>query len=167
MSQPIHVLIAERNCTRRATLRASTESAGDMIVVDDAGEVKEAILKTSIWQPDVLLLDLSLTKQEMMQFVRTLEAIAPHTRVLILAEEWTPSVYPSVPMDKVAGYLLKSVSATELLMAIRIIYHGGTVLPLGLIRTQARPAHGFTGIVHRFSSGRFSAALRQIWSGST
>lgn len=166
MSQPIHILIADQDCIRCAALRASTEAAGDMKVVDAAGEIKDAILKTLIFHPDVLLLDLALTKQETVQFIQRLETTVPATRVLLLAEEWTQQVRQTLLVDKPAGYLLKSASTRELLMAIRIIYHGGTVLPLALMRIPPKNAYTFTRIIHRFSPWRISSALRQIFSGS-
>jgi DNA-binding NarL/FixJ family response regulator len=169
MSQPIRVLIAEQDCIMRTALRASTQSASDMKVVDDTGEVKEAIFKTLICQPDVLLLDLSLPKQEVAQFIQRIHSTAPNTHVLVLAVEWTPHIHKTVPMSKTASYLLKSASVAELLMAIRIVYHGGTVIPFALTRPypQPKPAHGLTAIAHQLSTWRFSTTLRQIFLGST
>lgn len=171
MRQPIRVLLAEKDPILRTALRAKTESASDMAVVAEAAEVRAVILKTIVCQPDILLLDLALPKQAVAEFIQRIRSTAPNTRVIILAEQWPQHFHKATPVIQAAGYLLKSASVAEWLMAIRIIHHGGTVIPFALTHpgsphSQPNPVHGLTATAHGFSTWQFSARLRQILPGA-
>lgn len=144
MTESIRILIADDHAIVREGLRALIDAKPDMEIVGEAADGIEAVLKARSLQPDVILLDLVMPRQDGIEAIREIKQENPNARVLVLtsfAED--EKVFPAIKAGAL-GYLLKDSSPQELLHAIRDVYQGRSSLhptiALKLIRELSRPS---------------------------
>jgi DNA-binding NarL/FixJ family response regulator len=118
----IRILVADDHPAVLAEVKALIGAATDMIVVGETHDGWTAVGLATELKPDVIVLDIGLSR---VKVIERLRAACPASNILlhILPEE---KVYlrPLVELG-VAGYLLKSSSAHELIGAIRAVTAGG------------------------------------------
>lgn len=128
MTRAIRVMLADDHALVRAGIRALLQGLGDVEVVGEAGDGREALHLLETQHPDVLLLDL------MMPGLGGLEALArvrrefPQVRVLVLSMHANEEYVLRALRDGAAGYLLKGATRPELEMAVRAVARGETYL---------------------------------------
>ena len=144
MTESIRILIADDHAIMREGLRALIDAKPDMEIVGEAADGIEAVLKARSLQPDVILLDLVMPRQDGIEAIREIKQENPNARVLVLtsfAED--EKVFPAIKAGAL-GYLLKDSSPQELLHAIRDVHQGQSSLhptiALKLIRELSRPS---------------------------
>jgi DNA-binding NarL/FixJ family response regulator len=108
----------------RDGLASLLNTAGDIDVVAEAGSGREALEKSAVHSPDVVVMDLTLPDMGGIEATRQIVATHPDIRVLIL----------SMLLDRICvlesleagarGYLVKDCAAEELVTAIRTIHSG-------------------------------------------
>lgn len=128
MTEMIRVLIADDYPLVRDSLRALLETEPGMEVVGEAADGVEVVLKAHVLQPDVILLDLVMPRQDGIGAIGQIKQQDPDARILVLtsfAED--EKVFPAIKAGAL-GYLLKSSSPQQLLYAIRDVYRGQSSL---------------------------------------
>ncbi len=128
MTDTIRVLIADDHAVVREGLRSLISSEPGMVVVDEACDGVEAVLKTRSLRPDVILLDLLMPRKGGIEAIEEIKNENPQAHILVLtsfAED--DKVFPAIRKGA-QGYLLKDSSPEELLQAIRHVYRGETSL---------------------------------------
>ncbi len=128
MTEMIRVLIADDYPLVRDSLRALLETEPGMEVVGEAADGVEVVLKAHVLQPDVILLDLVMPRQDGIGAISQIKQQDPDARILVLtsfAED--EKVFPAIKAGAL-GYLLKSSSPQQLLHAIRDVYRGQSSL---------------------------------------
>jgi DNA-binding NarL/FixJ family response regulator len=171
MGQPIRILIADEDPQQCATFQSIFEFSQDIVVVDETIEAEEVVVQVRAHRPDVLVLNPRLLKRKSRAILKELQQQAPTTRILLLAKDWSECLYHASPLPGVAGYLLRSAPRQEVCMAIRIIYHGGKVMPFALVRPELNALSGltsprwFTKFGHRLAQLRFWVPLRERLPG--
>jgi DNA-binding response OmpR family regulator len=78
----------------------------------------EAVQSARALQPDVILLDVNLPLLNGIEASRQIQRLAPHSRVLLLTQESSPSFVSQVFHFGVAGYVHKAHAYGELIPAI-------------------------------------------------
>jgi DNA-binding NarL/FixJ family response regulator len=121
------VLVDDQTLVRRG-IRSLLELAGDITIAAEAGDGDEAIAVIRREQPDVVLLDVRMPKQDGVAVLRTLHAAGdlPPT-ILLTTFDDDESLLEGVKAGA-RGYLLKDVSLEQLTDAIRTVAQGGTVI---------------------------------------
>ncbi len=121
------VLVDDQTLVRRG-IRSLLELAGDIAIAAEAGDGEEAIQVIRREQPDVVLLDVRMPKQDGVAVLRTLHAAGdlPPT-ILLTTFDDDESLLEGVKAGA-RGYLLKDVSLEDLTDAIRTVAQGGTVI---------------------------------------
>jgi DNA-binding NarL/FixJ family response regulator len=106
-------------------------------------------------RPDLLLIDLSLSRRDELSLLRNLIESYPATRILALAA-YTEELYADRILSAGAsGYFIKSATAAELIRAIRRVAGGETYAsPRLAILTQKRTRRGQIGVSSRVENGR-------------
>jgi DNA-binding NarL/FixJ family response regulator len=135
-------LIADDHAVLRAGLRMLLEAQQDIEVVGEAGDGSEVTRKTRALQPDVVLMDLTMPGPHSGEVIRQVVRACPKTRVLILTMHDDPAYLTSAMAAGAAGYVVKKVADSELLLAIRAVHAGRTFVDL----TQTlNPPHALRG----------------------
>jgi NarL family two-component system response regulator LiaR len=142
--QRIRVLIADDHHVVRGGLRALLETEEDIVVVGEASDGVEAVLKMRSLNPDVLLLDLVMPRKNGIEAIQDIKHENPEARILVLTSfSDDDKVFAAIKAGAL-GYLLKDSSTQELIQAIRDVYNGESSLHPAiarkLIRELNRPA---------------------------
>lgn len=128
MGDVIRILLVDDHEIVIDGLRAVLEAHDDIEVVADAGSVADAVSRAVTFEPDVVLLDVSLPDGRGPEACREIRRRLPDTQVLMLTSfEDDGALFESI-MAGAAGFLLKQVRSPELLDAIRRVGAGESIL---------------------------------------
>ncbi len=128
----IKLLIVDDHELVRTGLKHILSSDPKIMVVGEAGDGEEAMIKNRELQPDVILLDVSMPGLSGFEITNRIRQSTPDTKIIILTVH-AESPFPSKLLDAGAsGYLTKGCEATELLAAIHSVavgkrYIGGDI----------------------------------------
>ena len=125
---PIRVLIVDDHALVREGTRELLSQDDTVIVVGMAGSGEEALEAVAALSPDVALVDVNLPAMSGLELSRALFAQFPSTKVLVLSA-YDDYAYVAEALEVgVAGYLLKTATAKELVDAVRAVHDGVFVL---------------------------------------
>ncbi len=136
----IRIVLADDHAVLRAGLTALLNAEADMNVIGEAGDGLACIAVVTATQPDVVLLDLNMPQMSGLEALAELHRVAPQSRVLVLTMHDDESYLRQVLATGGAGYVLKQAADSELLTAIRTVYHGGTFLHPAHTQVLLHPA---------------------------
>ncbi len=120
----IAVLLVDDHAVVRQGLRALLEAEGDITVVGEAENGREAVALARKTLPDVVVMDVAMPGLNGVEATRQIMKILPATKVLVLTS-YGDDDYVSQLMEAGAiGYLLKQTAADDLLKAIREVKRG-------------------------------------------
>jgi two-component system, NarL family, response regulator NreC len=126
--RPLRILLVDDHRVVRAGLRMVLETEPGFEVVDEAGDVRDAVFKTRRHTPDLLVLDVMLPDGDGVDSIDKLLAEAPDARVLILSMEDDAHHVRRAFSNGANGYVLKDAAETELVAAVREVAAGGRYL---------------------------------------
>ncbi len=126
MTQRIRVLLVDDHPLVIDGIQARLEDEGDIEVVGRGGNGQEAITLSQQLQPDVVLMDISMPVMNGLEATRILSKEAPNVRVLILSMHDNREYMVQLIQAGAKGYILKDVSAAEMVKAVETVYQGGT-----------------------------------------
>ncbi len=98
----------------------------DMQVIGTAGSKQEFMDNILAYQPEVILMDISLKDGEGTDATRWLKEKRPDCKILILSMHREDKYIKKVLDSGANGYMLKDAGTNEMLNAIRAIYQGET-----------------------------------------
>jgi two-component system invasion response regulator UvrY len=124
----IKVLLADDHDIVRAGLRHIVEESGDMEVVAEAADGREAIRQAQEKNPDVAVVDISMPGMDGLEVVIQLKAMCPKLPVLILTMHVEEQFVVRAVEAGAMGYLTKRAAPGQLVRAIRKLYAGGRYL---------------------------------------
>ncbi len=124
----IKVLVADDHTLVRDGIRALLATAGDMQLVAEASDGREALEQARVTHPDVILLDIAMPGLGGLESVPLLRHDVPDAKILILTQYEQPEYVRRFLHLGVAGYVLKKAAGTELIAAIRAVHRGGLVV---------------------------------------
>lgn len=135
----LRILLVDDHRVVRAGLRLLLETEPDLEVVDEAGDIRDAVFKARRHTPDMIVLDVMLPDGDGDEAIGTLQAEAPDAKVLILSMEDTGHHVRRAFGNGANGYVLKDAAEDELVSAIREVAAGGRYLhpALGAKMVQA------------------------------
>lgn len=122
--QKIGVLLADDHGIVRAGLRRIVEESGDMEVVAEAADGREAIQQVHDTVPDVAVIDISMPDLDGLEVIRQLHSFYPDLPLLVLTMHEEDQYVVRAVEAGAMGYITKQ-SAPELLeKAIRKVFQG-------------------------------------------
>lgn len=143
MNDRIRILIADDHAVVRKGLNTLIASEPGMEVVGEAADGVEVVLKARALQPDVILLDLIMPRQNGIEAIHDIKREDPQARILVItsfAED--QMIFPAIKAGAL-GYLLKDASPQQLLQGIYDVYRGESSLhpmvALKLVRELNHP----------------------------
>lgn len=128
MGKNYRIVIAEDYTLVRQGLKSLLDSFGDLEVVGEATDGKEAIQSAIRFKPDLVLMDLSMPKTDGLTAIKEIKTRLPETKILALTVHKTEGHVRMALEAGADGYILKDASCTELEMAIRNIMDGKSYL---------------------------------------
>ena len=124
----ISVVIVDDHEVVREGLRAMLSRHNDIAVVGEAGTMKGAVVESCRLKPDVVLMDVRLSDGSGVDACRAIRDSCPATRVLFLSSYEDDEAVLAAVFGGASGYLLKQITAEGLMLAIRAVAQGQSIL---------------------------------------
>jgi DNA-binding NarL/FixJ family response regulator len=124
----IKVLLADDHSIVRAGLRRIVEESGDMEVVAEAADGREAIQLVRKAAPDVAVIDISMPGVDGLEVLSQLQSYDPELPVLILTMHEEGQYVVRAIEAGARGYITKQSAPEQLVKAIRKVHVGGRYL---------------------------------------
>ena len=169
----LRVMLVDDHPLVRAAVRQSIEGV-DVMVVEEAATVPEALERAKRSRPDVVLVDIDLGGADGIQLVRELSPHLPNTTFVMLSVSASDSDLLDAIMAGARGYLTKDVSPEALLRAVRSARRGELAMPRAMaarlvqrLADAARVRGGLEELELVRLSAREREVLRLVATGST
>ena len=123
-SKPVRVLLADDHKLVRAGFRAMLNSLGDVEIIGETGDGREALELIQKQRPDVALLDITMPSLTRLEVAKRVANQIENVRVIILSMHTSEDYTARAVRAGVSGYLLKNADPVELELAIRAAMNG-------------------------------------------
>lgn len=120
----IRVLVVDDQNVVREGFVAILSFQSDIEVVGQAEDGIQALKLVKTTQPDVILLDLVMPRQDGLTTIPMIKEIAPEAHILVLTSFAEGERVFQAIKTGATGYLLKDATREQLLQAIRDVAHG-------------------------------------------
>ena len=125
----IRLLIIEDNRLLRDGILGILKPHRDIIIIAASGDGKNTLVKIKQLKPNVVLLDLGLRSQNSLHVVEIVKKDFPQAKIIVM--DLAPVQADILQYVKAGanGFILKDASLNDLLITIRTVSEGATVLP--------------------------------------
>lgn len=128
-----NILLVEDHSLVRTGIRLLLETDEENKVVGETANGKEAIAFMSATNDiDIVLTDMVMPEMDAISLIGQIKALRPEVKVVVLTMYENENYLKSAFLQGASGYLLKTVTAEELLFALKFIERGGQYLCSGL-----------------------------------
>lgn len=134
----IRILLVDDHPMVREGLRARLSSVPRLLVVGEAGDAAEALLRLTDCAPNVVLQDVGLKDGNGIDLVQAMLERQSDLRVLMFSMYDNPEYVQRALQAGARGYVLKDAPASEILAAIDAVAAGGTFLSPAVSRRLFR-----------------------------
>ena len=124
-----NVYVVAENRLLRETLVRLFRKRVDICIVGNTCRSASSIEDIVAAQSDLLLWDASRSEDQADDWLTEIRYSMPAIKVVLFGMEEDPGVFLQVVHRGIAGYVLKSAAATELLEAVRTVARGDAVCP--------------------------------------
>src|SRR5881396_1875009 len=146
--QKITVLLADDHIVVRQGLRALLVAEGDIEIVGEADNGRQAVQLVKKLLPDVVVMDIAMPILNGLEATRQIVRTVPSTKVLVLSSYSDDEYVQQLTEAGAAGYLVKQTAANDLLKAIREAHKGNAYFSPAIakrLRDQCRQAFAHSG----------------------
>lgn len=130
----VRILIADDHVLIRKAIRGVVENEPDLEIVAEAGDGREAAIRASETQPDVVLMDLTMPICDGFEATRRVLACSPQSRVIIFSASHQEEDALQALQRGAMGYVTKDAEPEGLLTAIRRAARDELYMPPPLAR---------------------------------
>jgi DNA-binding NarL/FixJ family response regulator len=130
----MRVLIVDDHPVTRGGLRTALSTSDEVEIVGEASSGEEAVERVSQLDPDVVFMDVRMPGMGGIEATRIIREDNPKTRVILFTVDESRQVISEAIQAGVSGYLLKDVSAQELVNAARLALEDKAVIHPSLTR---------------------------------
>ncbi len=106
-------------------------------VVGEGEDGTEALALVRAWNPDILLLDLTMKRMNGLEAARQIKREFPHIVIIILSMHSDREHVDQALEQDIDGYVLKDDAYDDLVYAIRSVLNGGRYISPKLLRRNA------------------------------
>ena len=119
MSDPISVVVCDDVPELRRLAQLVLEEDGEMLVVGQAADGREAVEVVERLQPDVVVLDLSMPEMDGLEAIPLIHGVAPRSRIVVFSGFEEGRVAEVALSLKASRYVRKGAPLEELRDAVR------------------------------------------------
>ena len=142
----LNILLVDDQVLFAESLRTYLNNyAEDMNVTGIAANGKEAVSMAGEYHPDIILMDIRMPEMDGVEAVKVIRPRYPEIKIIMLSTYHEDELVRSALLAGASGYLLKDISPTELIAAIR-------ALNSGIIQISPEIAHNL--VQERYSGGQ-------------
>jgi len=145
----LEVLIADDHEVVRLGLRTLVDRHPEFSVVAEAATVKDAVRKTFLFHPDVVVMDIRLLGGSGIDACEQIMEGLPDTKVIMLTSYAEDEMLFDAIGAGACGYVLKQIGNEDLIRALETVARGEALLDPALtqrvfdrVREAARKEHG-------------------------
>lgn len=120
----ISVVLADDHAIVRDGLRMILEAQGDITVVGDAADGRQAVRLIQQLRPDVAVIDIAMPELNGIEATHEIRQTCPETQVIILSMYGTAEHVFRALQAGAQGYLLKESAGMEVVEAVRAVHAG-------------------------------------------
>lgn len=124
----VKIFIADDHAVFRDGLKRILADNANFEVVGEAADGQETVNRVQEQNPDILLLDVSMPVFNGFQVVERIKDLVPAIKVIVLTLHNNESYISSFLKAGVNGYIIKTASAREVLLALEAVAKGGYYL---------------------------------------
>ncbi len=139
----IRVMVVDDHAVVRSGLETFLSVMPDLELVGEASGGDEAVVRCGKLNPDVVLMDLMMPGTNGVTATRLIREKYPRVRIVALTSFEDDSLVQEALTAGATGYLMKTVTAHELVAAIRAAYEGKMTLSPeateALVRVSSQP----------------------------
>ena len=118
------ILLADDHAVVRQGFKMILSAQGDMEIVGEAANGREAVELAEQLKPDIVVMDVAMPELNGIEATRRLAGTAPHARVIALSMHKDSVYVREILRAGARGYLLKDSGAEDLVRAIRAVAGG-------------------------------------------
>ncbi len=123
--KPIRLVLADDHELVRDGIRARLQKVPELELVGEATNGRDALSLARELRPDVLLMDVSMPVMNGLEAAMLIRKTLPGIAVLMLSIYDNPEYVRGVVQAGARGYILKDISASEMITAITSVATGG------------------------------------------
>jgi two-component system, NarL family, response regulator len=128
----IRVMAVDDHDVVRTGIKAIVANQSDMAIVAEAADGSDAVTIYDQCAPDVVLMDLRMPRMDGIAAIRAIRAAHPEARVVALTSyEGDADIYRALDAGA-CGYLIKDMTGSDVVAAIRTAAAGKRVIPPGV-----------------------------------
>ena len=132
----ISVVLADDHAIVRDGLRMILEAQGDITVVGDAADGRQAVRLIQQLRPDVAVIDIAMPELNGIEATYEIRQTCPETQVVILSMHSTAEHVFRALQAGAQGYLLKESAGMEMVEAVRAVHAGRRYLSQRITETM-------------------------------
>ena len=151
--EKLNILLADDQSLFAESLKTFLNNyAGDLNVAGIARNGREAVDMAASLKPDIILMDIRMPEMDGVEAVRQIMSVFADIKIIMLTTYKEDALVRSALLAGACGYLLKDISPTELITAIRAL-KSGTV--------QISPEVAQNLVQARYNTGKRKPLLTQ------
>lgn len=124
MEKKVKIVLAEGHTILREGLRALLSSDSNLEIVGDAEDSLKAVDCVEKLEPDLLLMDLSMSRMSGIEAIKKIKKRYPKTKIIALTAHKNEDYLLATLQAGADGYVLKDATHNELVMAIKNVVMG-------------------------------------------
>ncbi|WP_319567900.1 response regulator transcription factor [Cohaesibacter marisflavi] len=140
MKEKIRIVIADDHALVRDGIRARLELEETIEIVAEAEDGFQAIEKARDFQPDILMLDISMPNCNGLEAAEQIHIVSPDSRILFLSMHDNPEYVRAAVKSGASGFLLKDIGASDMVKAIETISQGDYYFSKNISVDALKPA---------------------------
>jgi DNA-binding NarL/FixJ family response regulator len=133
---PIKVFLADDHTVIRDGLRFMLEAQGDITVVGDAADGRQAVNQVQKLKPDVVIMDIAMPELNGIEATQQIRHTCPSTQVVILSVYSNAEHIFRALQAGARGYVLKESAGKEVVSAVRAVRVGRRYLSRKIAETM-------------------------------